>query len=221
MGSPVEVGATGLAELRFAGWAGSLWVPYLCSEAAYLFPAYKVASARLCCLTAFLTVDTCQRPPRAVGMPRAFRAFAIPPKLVMPDAWIARITGSTFAAKRSASEIWISRPSAAAAFLGFPSLAPLCFRAASAAVVRSPMSGEKLRFERALERRSADPVTAVVVFKRAVIEAVRFSSFHRADNIADGLAYIWSEPHKWQVIAAHLGLSTKAARETVNSIADR
>ena len=57
------------------------------------FPPIKIASARVCRRRAFLTVDTCQRPPRAVGMPRASSAFAIPPKLAMPVAWIARITG--------------------------------------------------------------------------------------------------------------------------------
>ncbi len=43
-------------------------------------------------------MESCQRPPRAVGMPRAFSAVAIPPRLVMPEARMVAITGSTFAA---------------------------------------------------------------------------------------------------------------------------
>jgi len=36
----------------------------------------------------FLTVDTCHFPPRAVRTPRWFKAVAIPPRLVIPVAWI-------------------------------------------------------------------------------------------------------------------------------------
>ena len=71
-------------------------------------------------------------------MPRALSTSAIPPKLVMPVACIARMTGSTLAANRFASAIWTFRPSCAAtgALRGFPSLAPCRLRAASAAFVR-------------------------------------------------------------------------------------
>ena len=53
----------------------------------------------------FWTVDTCQRPPRAVRMPRAFSASAMLAKLHAPELRIASTIGMMFAAKRSASSI--------------------------------------------------------------------------------------------------------------------
>src|SRR6185312_12120884 len=62
----------------------------------------------------FLTFDTCQRPPRAVRMPRLLRAIATPRKLLMPERRMASMMGRTVAAKRSASAIETVRPRAAA-----------------------------------------------------------------------------------------------------------
>jgi hypothetical protein len=64
--------------------------------------------------------------PRAERMPRALRALATAERLVAPDCRTASMMGKLFAAERSASTIWIWRPSWAAwlAFCGFPSLAP-------------------------------------------------------------------------------------------------
>lgn len=51
----------------------------------------------------FFTVAAYQLVPRAVGMPRAFRALAMPLNDLTPAALIAAITGSVFAANCSAS----------------------------------------------------------------------------------------------------------------------
>ncbi len=57
------------------------------------------------------TVETCQRPPRAVRMPRLLRATASAPRVETPVVLIDSMTGRTLAAKRSASKICTSRPS--------------------------------------------------------------------------------------------------------------
>jgi hypothetical protein len=46
----------------------------------------------------FTTVVACEVFPRAVRMPRAFSAAAIPRIEVMPAAWISRTIGRVFAA---------------------------------------------------------------------------------------------------------------------------
>jgi hypothetical protein len=43
-------------------------------------------------------------------MPRSLSTSAIDAKLVVPAAWIARITGSTVWANSFAALIWIARP---------------------------------------------------------------------------------------------------------------
>ena len=67
-----------------------------------VFPAYKRAlgSGRS---IRFLTLETCQRPPRAVRTPRVLSASAIPRRSRMPDARSDPTIGMTFAASRSAS----------------------------------------------------------------------------------------------------------------------
>jgi len=62
----------------------------------------------------FRTVLSCQAPPRAVRMPRAFSAAAIARCVVAPAASIWRTIGNTFAAKASAAARLASAPLALA-----------------------------------------------------------------------------------------------------------
>jgi hypothetical protein len=62
---------------------------------------------------------------------------------------------------------------------------------------------------------------AILEFRAAVRSMVRFRTFQKADDVVDGLAYIWSEKHKWNKISASVGLSAKDARRKLNSICMR
>jgi hypothetical protein len=129
--TPAAMGASGLKEKsaleaherRDAGVRASR-----CSSPVG-FSRLTKAYAPAACLarsSRFLTVETCHRPPRAVRMPRSLRTVAIAAIPVTPADRIDRITGRTFAAKRSASSVCTVRPSAAASFAlrGLPSLVP-------------------------------------------------------------------------------------------------
>lgn len=78
-------------------------------------PAHTATPAPPCHLSTFLNVETPQHPPQTVEMPRALNAFTIPQGVVTPQIWLASMTGSTFAANRSARLIFALRPRAAAA----------------------------------------------------------------------------------------------------------
>jgi hypothetical protein len=80
---------------------------------------------------------------------------------------------------------------------------------------------EKFSVNRTLQITNANPVSAVVAFHAGISEAVRFRSFQDADAVADGLAFFWTEPHKWAALAPVLGMDVKSAKAKLNAIAAR
>ena len=88
------------------------------------------------------TLDTCQRPPRAVRTPRSLSALASPRKSARPFDRSEFTMGSTLAANASASAVMARCPTAAASagLRRLPSFAPCALRAAGAAFVRSEIS---------------------------------------------------------------------------------
>jgi hypothetical protein len=62
---------------------------------------------------------------------------------------------------------------------------------------------------------------AVVEFRNIVRNAVRFRTFQKAEDVADGLAYVWNEKHKWDKIAASIGVPAKVAKRKLNGICTR
>ena len=88
-------------------------------------------------MSTFRTEDEPHTPPRAVRTPRAFRAAAISRNEVRPADWISRMIGRILVANWSAAaRLAACALIAASAARGLPSLAPLAFFAASAALVR-------------------------------------------------------------------------------------
>ena len=67
----------------------------------------------------------------------------------------------------------------------------------------------------------ASQTQAVVEFRNIVRNAVRFRTFQKAEDVADGLAYVWNEKHKWGKIAASIGLPAKTAKQKLNGICAR
>lgn len=62
---------------------------------------------------------------------------------------------------------------------------------------------------------------AVLEFRRIVMNTLRLRTFQKADDVSGGLAYIWSEKHKWEKIAASIGLTSKVAKRKLNGICNR
>lgn len=102
-----------------------------------LFPAYKTA-LRPFRSSRFLTFDTCHRAPRAVRTPRLLSAWEIPRKSEMPDRFDQRPGVCSELGRLSRLNITTDRGSFGA-FRGLPSRTPWALRAASAALVRSPI----------------------------------------------------------------------------------
>lgn len=85
----------------------------------------------------------------------------------------------------------------------------------------SRMLNEGVPFSSIIAMQSASPSQALVEFRKIVQQAVRFRTFQKADDVADGLSFIWNEPHKWNKISEELGIANKSAKYKLNSIAYR
>ncbi|EOL8944044.1 HEPN domain-containing protein [Cronobacter dublinensis] len=60
-----------------------------------------------------------------------------------------------------------------------------------------------------------------MVFKDAVFSKLKIISFQDPKKIADGLAYIWNESHKWVKISQAMGVTDSGLRIQLRLIADR
>ncbi len=58
-------------------------------------------------------------------------------------------------------------------------------------------------------------------FEQEVLRKLKIVSYQDPDKVADGLSYIWNEPHKWQKIAAGMGLDEKSVKTKLKLIIDR
>ena len=54
-----------------------------------------------------------------------------------------------------------------------------------------------------------------------MVRKLSFLSFQDPDKVADGLSFIWQEPHKWQHIAASIGVDQHTAKTTLKTIVAR
>lgn len=67
----------------------------------------------------------------------------------------------------------------------------------------------------------ASPAEATVRFRALIADSVRYRTFQKAKDVADGLSLIWNEQHKWDAIGLLLEIPSKSARAKLNSIAIR
>lgn len=58
-------------------------------------------------------------------------------------------------------------------------------------------------------------------FEQHIVNKLKRVSYQDPDNVADGLSYIWNEPHKWNKIAASMGLNETTVRTQLRLIVDR
>ncbi len=50
---------------------------------------------------------------------------------------------------------------------------------------------------------------------------VRYRTFQKADDLADGLAFVWQKKQKWKVISAAMGMTSETAKAKLNAVAYR
>ena len=58
-------------------------------------------------------------------------------------------------------------------------------------------------------------------FEQAVFASMKHLSFQDPEKVTDALSMIWIEDHKWQKIAAQMGISIHDAKTTLRTIAGR
>lgn len=63
-----------------------------------------------------------------------------------------------------------------------------------------------------------DSVTAVNCFEQKIIECNGYKSFQDPKKIAEALSFIWSEKHKWKVIANQIGIDENDCTKKLNNI---
>lgn len=58
-------------------------------------------------------------------------------------------------------------------------------------------------------------------FEQAVVKKLGTTSYQSPENVADGLSYIWDETHKWNKIAAAIGMNVEDAKKQLRLIVSR
>ncbi|MGB0497363.1 MAG: hypothetical protein ACPGID_03405 [Rubricella sp.] len=89
------------------------------------------------------------------------------------------------------------------------------------AVLCAKLSAEGVPLASILKLRTVSAAQAVVEFRAIMSNAIRFKTFQKADDVADGLAYVWDQKYKWDKIAASIGEPTKKVKRKLNGICRR
>ena len=89
------------------------------------------------------------------------------------------------------------------------------------AALTAKLSNEGVPLASLLKMREVSAAQAAVEFRLIMSNTVRFRTFQKADDIVDGLAYIWNEQHKWDKIAGSIGVTAKNAKRKLNGICTR
>ncbi|MFC6489537.1 HEPN domain-containing protein [Nitratireductor sp. GCM10026969] len=89
----------------------------------------------------------------------------------------------------------------------------------------SPLNGrllnEMIPISALLRIQTVSGPQAVVEFRSIVSQAIRFRTFQKANDIADGLAFVWKEQYKWEKISNLIGLNAKKTKSKLNGICYR
>ncbi|UWQ21286.1 hypothetical protein [Jannaschia sp. W003] len=83
------------------------------------------------------------------------------------------------------------------------------------------LRNESVSLSVAMALPTASPASRVQSIRSALGEIVRYRTFQKPDDIADGLSYVWEEKHKWQRIAGELNVDAADLRRKVLEIMAR
>ena len=73
----------------------------------------------------------------------------------------------------------------------------------------------------AFQQIKQSPLAASLSFEQFVTSKNKTLSFQEPVKIADGLSYIWDEPHKWKCISAQMGRSEEDVKTELKNISIR
>ncbi|UWR07658.1 hypothetical protein [Ruegeria sp. B32] len=80
---------------------------------------------------------------------------------------------------------------------------------------------EGVPLDAVLKINAASPAQTIVEFRNSVSNMVRYRTFQKADDVADGLAFVWGQKQKWKKISATMGATPDQTKATLNAIAYR
>lgn len=131
------------------------------------------------------------------------------------------LRSSNFKADFSLRFVWIAAVSSLDHYITEKIIEETVVAYADGRQLQPKLNSEPSNFASLLPMRGASAADAILCFRAAVSNVVRFKSFHRASQVADGLAFIWDEQHKWQILAACMGLDVQQAKNQLDAIVDR
>lgn len=85
----------------------------------------------------------------------------------------------------------------------------------------SKILNEGVPLQATMRLHNASPTQAIVEFRSIIDKTVRFRTFQKANDVSDGLSFIWDEQHKWNKISRELGIKNSTAKHKLNSIGYR
>lgn len=80
---------------------------------------------------------------------------------------------------------------------------------------------ETVTLENYIELSNADFPPKEIIFENIVRRKLSYSSFMDPIKLAEGLSLVWSEPHKWQVIAKELSIDERQAKTELRNLVNR
>jgi hypothetical protein len=117
--------------------------------------------------------------------------------------------------------VWVASMSALDHFISELIVEKATEQFSNGASMTSKILNESVPLGSMLDLQSISPAEAIINFRALTSQTVRFRTFQKADDVADGLAYIWEEPHKWNKISELLNVSNRTAKRKLNSIGYR
>lgn len=131
------------------------------------------------------------------------------------------LKGVGYAADFSLRFVWVASISALDFYISELIVEKGTLHFANSIPLSQKLLNETVPMASLLALHSVTPAQQVLEFRKIISLAVKFRTFQKAEDVADGLAFVWNEQHKWNAIAAKLGVENKYAKRRLNSIAYR
>ncbi|MEP1520949.1 HEPN domain-containing protein [Ascidiaceihabitans sp.] len=91
--------------------------------------------------------------------------------------------------------------------------------------VGDPSTGKLLAslctFENMIEMSNATEMERILIFRNSIVKHLKFRTFQKSEDIADGLSYFWFERDKWKSLSNKMLMDRKSLTRTINGICNR
>lgn len=131
------------------------------------------------------------------------------------------LTGLGYSADFGLRYVWVASVSALDHYISQVIVELASQQVANNQSLTAKLLNERLSISLHLEMKSLTDAAFIFEFRKALADIVRYRSFQKDADVADGLSYIWNEAHKWDKIAARLTMTGQNARRRLNSIVIR